>query len=115
MAGHLAADTATTNVLDGVTNDVAGPFILGDSGPFNFLLITNAAALLRIVSTHALTQHVFSTAANLPRISTWHFVDTPRNEREPVRPRFAYEILFDPSTTEWVLPTEMLKQFRGGT
>ena len=45
----------------------------------------------------------------------WHFVDTPRNEREPVRPRFAYELLFDPATTEWVFPAEVLKQFRGGT
>ena len=72
------------------------------------------AELLRIVSTHALTQHVFSTAATLPHISGWHFVDTPRNEREPVRPRFAYELLFDPATTEWVFPAEVLKQFRGG-
>jgi len=76
--------------------------------------ITMDSALLRIVSTHALTQHVFSTAATLPRIVTWHFVDTPRNEREPVRPRFAYEVLFDPATTEWVFPGEMLKKFRGG-
>jgi hypothetical protein len=76
---------------------------------------TNDTALLRVVSTHALTQHVFSTLPNLPRISTWHFVDTPRNEREPVRPRFAYELLFAPATTEWIFPTETLKQFRGAT
>ena len=75
----------------------------------------NDAALLRIVSTHALTQHIFSTVPDLPRISTWYFVDTPRNEREPVRPRFAYELLFDPTTTEWVFPAEALKRFRGGT
>ena len=77
--------------------------------------ITSDAALLRIVSTHALTQHVFSTVTTLPRISSWHFVDTPRNERDPVRPRFAYELLFDPATTEWVFPAETLKEFRGGT
>jgi len=77
--------------------------------------ITNDVALLRVVSTQALTQHVFSTVENLPRISTWHFVDTPRSEREPVRPRFAYELLFDPATTEWVFPAETLTQFRGGT
>jgi hypothetical protein len=76
--------------------------------------ITNDSALLRVVSTHALAQHVFSTVATLPRIKSWHFVDIPRNEREPVRPRFAYELLFDPSTTEWVFPGETLKQFRGG-
>jgi len=77
--------------------------------------ITNDVALLRVVSTQALTQHVFSTAANLPRIKDWHFVDALRNEREPVRPRFAYELLFDPTTTEWVFPSEMLQKFRGGT
>jgi hypothetical protein len=77
--------------------------------------MTNDATLLRIVSTHALTQHVFSTTASLPHIQSWHFVDTLRNEREPVRPRFAYELLFDPATTEWVFPTDMLKKFRGGT
>jgi len=71
-------------------------------------------ALVRIVSTHALTQHVFSTVANLPRINQWHFVDALRNEREPVRPRFAYELLFDPITTEWVFPTDMVQKFRGG-
>ena len=76
--------------------------------------ITNDAALLRIVSTHALTQHIFSTVPHLPRITSWHFIDTPRNEREPVRPRFAYELLFDPATTEWVFPTELLQRFRGG-
>lgn len=76
--------------------------------------INDDAALLRVVSTHALTQHVFSTAATLPRISTWHFVDALRNEREPVRPRFKYELLFDPTTTEWVFPAELLKQYRGG-
>jgi hypothetical protein len=72
-------------------------------------------ALVRIVSTPALTQHVFSTVASLPRINQWHFVDTLRNEREPVRSRFAYELLFDPTTTEWVFPIDMLKKFRGGT
>jgi hypothetical protein len=77
--------------------------------------IGDDVALLRVVSTHELTQHVFSTAANLPRINDWHFVDALRNEREPVRPRFAYELLFDPATTEWVFPTEMLQKFRGGT
>jgi hypothetical protein len=74
---------------------------------------TNDAALLRVVSTHTLTQHVFSSVANLPRISTWHFVDALRNEREPLRPRFAYELLFDPATTEWVFPADALQRFRG--
>src|SRR5437879_760064 len=40
LAGRLIADTGTTNILNSVTNDLAGPFTLGDSGPFNFLLVT---------------------------------------------------------------------------
>lgn len=70
---------------------------------------------MRIISTYALTQHVFSTVTNLPRISDWHFIDVVRNEREPVRARFAYELLFDPVTAAWVFPTDMLKTFRGAT
>jgi hypothetical protein len=71
------------------------------------------AALLRLVSTHALTQHVFSSMNTLPRMTSWHFVDVLRNAREPVKTRFAYEVLFDPTTTEWVLPHSLLQEFRG--
>lgn len=71
------------------------------------------SALLRVVSTHALTKLVFSTTSDLPRITTWYFVDTLRTDRDPVRPRFAYEHLFDPATTEWIFPAELLTQFRG--
>lgn len=76
--------------------------------------IRDDAALLRLVSTHALTQQVFSSIGTLPRMTDWHFIDVVRNQREPVRARFAYERLFDPTTTEWVFPAEMLNRFRGG-
>ena len=85
----------------------------GDAPSIEIFPVNDTAALLRIVSTATLTQHVFSTASPLPRISTWHFVDAPRNERDPVRPRFAYELLFDPSTTEWVLTRTTLQRFAG--
>lgn len=75
--------------------------------------IGSDAALLRLVSTQDLTQQVFSSSASLPRITNWYLRDALRNEREPVRPRFAYDLLFDPTTTEWVLPTDALKPFRG--
>lgn len=69
-------------------------------------------ALVRVASTHAGLQHVLSTNDALPRVSAWHFVDVPRNDRDPPRVRFAYEVLFDPSTSEWVLPREqILNQF----
>jgi len=75
--------------------------------------IRDDAALLRLVSTHALTQQVFSSIGTLPRVTGWHFIDVLRNQREPVRARFAYETLFDPTTTEWVLPIAALSAFRG--
>ncbi|HEX8170979.1 MAG TPA: hypothetical protein VF824_10610 [Thermoanaerobaculia bacterium] len=75
--------------------------------------IRDDAALLRVVSTHALTQQVFSSMGTLPRMTSWHFIDVVRNQREPLRPRFAYELLFDPATTEWVFPSDALTVFRG--
>src|SRR5688572_31571398 len=45
------AESNTTNVLDGVATNVAGPFTLGDIGPFNFLLITNGGALTNTTGT----------------------------------------------------------------
>lgn len=49
--------------------------------------------------------HVLSTLHE-SRITAWYFVDRPRTDRMTVRPRFAYEILFDPVTTEWRFPRE---------
>lgn len=97
--------------VEGALNEIITAF--EHSPTIDVFPMTEERALLRVISTHALTQHVFSTSSTLPRICSWHFVDTIRNERDPVTPRFAYEILFDPATTEWVFPTDALKQFRG--
>lgn len=55
LAGSLTlpaiAESQTTNILDGVTTNAGGPFTLGDTGPFNFLLITNGGALTNTVGT----------------------------------------------------------------
>jgi len=75
--------------------------------------IGNDAAMLRLVTTHAVAQQVFSSASKLPRITSWHFVDLVRNDQDPVRARFAYEQLFDPATTEWLFPQDALAIFRG--
>lgn len=56
---QAVAESNTTNILDGVVTNVAGPFALGDTGPFNFLLITNASALTDTVGVvgNALDAH----------------------------------------------------------
>ncbi len=43
---EIRAETMTTNVIDGVAQDAGGTFVLGDTGPLNFLLITNGGSLL---------------------------------------------------------------------
>src|SRR5436190_13095138 len=48
---RLPAEDHTIIIFDGVTNDLAGAFTLGDTGPFNYLLVTNAAALTDTTGT----------------------------------------------------------------
>ena len=42
---QLFAQSFTTNIVDGFPTNVTGDFVLGDTGPYNFLLITNAGAI----------------------------------------------------------------------
>jgi T5SS/PEP-CTERM-associated repeat protein len=48
---RAAAEGYTTNIIDGVTTNAAGAFTLGDTGPFNFLLITNGGRLTNTTGT----------------------------------------------------------------
>src|SRR5687768_9411402 len=41
----LFADSFTTNIVDGFATNITTEFILGDTGPYNFLLITNAGRM----------------------------------------------------------------------
>lgn len=68
--------------------------------------ISHDAALVRASITHAQLHHVLTTLRESPRITDWYFVDRPRSEHLTDHPRFAYEILFDPTTTEWRFPRE---------
>lgn len=72
--------------------------------------LANDAAMLRLVSTHATARRVFSSTT-VPRITSWYFVDVLRNEQDPIHARFAYEHLFDPTTTQWVFPQKELANF----
>lgn len=75
--------------------------------------ITDTEVLLRVTATHATLQYVMSSGSGLPRITDWCMVDVLHPKR--ITARFAYDLLFDPTTTEWVFPSEMFKQFRGGS
>src|SRR5207247_7688860 len=44
-------ESHTTNKIDGTSVEVGGPYTLGDSGPFNFLIITNGGALTNTIGT----------------------------------------------------------------
>ncbi|MGK2858158.1 MAG: hypothetical protein ACSLFQ_13225 [Thermoanaerobaculia bacterium] len=86
------------------------PELIADFAPRAPLLdvhpIAENAALLRISTTHAQTRYVLTTASSVPRIKSWYFIDLLQNEREPLHPRFAYELLFDAATTQWLFPRE---------
>lgn len=60
---RAAAESNTTNILDGVTANTASPFTLGDSGPFNFLLITNGGRLTNTAGTIGNSSLAFSNLA----------------------------------------------------
>ena len=45
MAVGARAETGITNIVDGVTTNVTGPYYVGDTGPLNALLITNAGVV----------------------------------------------------------------------
>lgn len=75
--------------------------------------ISDTEVLLRVTATHATMQYIMSSMNELPRITDWFMVDMLRPQR--VRARFAYELLFDPTTTEWIPPADMLKKSRGAS
>jgi T5SS/PEP-CTERM-associated repeat protein len=45
FAHSLCAESFTTNIIDGFATNITSEFILGDTGPYNFLLITNAGRM----------------------------------------------------------------------
>jgi T5SS/PEP-CTERM-associated repeat protein len=44
--GAAHAETGVTNIVDGVTNNAAGPYYVGNTGSFNGLIVTNAGQLV---------------------------------------------------------------------
>jgi hypothetical protein len=68
-------------------------------------LLVNVTCGLRSLSA------IFSADTKLA-ISDCFFVDRTRNQSAPVQARFAYELLFDPCTCEWIFPHEQLSASR---
>lgn len=56
------------------------------------------------VSSTTDTLKAFFTAQPLVAVLEHYFIDHERNKREPLPVRFAYERLFEPLTSAWVLP-----------
>jgi hypothetical protein len=70
--------------------------------------ISETEVFLRVTCTHAVLQRILSSVSTIPLIAESYFVDSLRNDREPLRVRFAYEELFDPATSQWRFPTDLL-------
>lgn len=59
---------------------------------------------IALCSNTTATLKLLFTAQPLVTVAEHFVVDHLRNQREPLRVRFAYERLFDPATGAWVLP-----------
>jgi T5SS/PEP-CTERM-associated repeat protein len=51
VVSRAAAETGVTNIVNGVTSNVAGNYYVGNSGPFNVLIATNAGKLIDTYGT----------------------------------------------------------------
>jgi T5SS/PEP-CTERM-associated repeat protein len=60
---RVSAESFTTNVIDGVATNIPGLFILGDTGPHNFLMVTNAGLLTTERTTVGNANEAHSNAA----------------------------------------------------
>lgn len=45
-ATRASAESYTTNIVDGVTNNAGGDYYVGHDGSFNVLIVTNAGILI---------------------------------------------------------------------
>jgi T5SS/PEP-CTERM-associated repeat protein len=77
--GHqLLAESFTTNIVDGVSTNLTSDFILGDTGPHNFLLITNGGAMTnqaRVFIGNTVEAHNNSAVVSGVG-SVWHLDET---------------------------------------
>ena len=73
---RVSAESYTTNVIDGVATNIPGLFILGDSGPYNVLIVTNAGLLTTERTTVGNTNEAHSNTAIVTGIgSLWRHSD----------------------------------------
>lgn len=66
-------------------------------------------SFVRVHGTPSCLTHLFTSFATLD-VSAWWFVDRIAAARSPLTVRFAYELLFDPATTEWLFPADEIKR-----
>lgn len=81
--------------------------VLGQRAPIVEHYGDERGAIVVCSSTMETLRYVFT---DRPAVSVagHYFIDHQRNSREPLQVRFAYERLFDPSTSSWVFPNEEL-------
>jgi len=107
---YAAYDTISTEVVLRVH---AGPEELARlcsaDAPVIEIFPAEHECLVRIHGTPSCLTHLFTSFATFD-VTAWWFVDRVAAERSPVSVRFAYELVFDPATTEWLFPRDEIKR-----
>ena len=75
---QLSAESFTTNVVDGFSTNITTEFVLGDTGPHNFLLITNGGRMTNLA--RSFIGNTVEAHNNMAVVSgagsVWHLDDT---------------------------------------
>jgi hypothetical protein len=107
---YAAYDTIATEVVLRVR---AGPDELArlcsPDAPVIEIFPAATESIVRIHGTPSCLAHLFTSFATFD-VTAWWFVDRIAAQRSPVSVRFAYELLFDPATTEWLFPRDEIKR-----
>lgn len=107
---YAAYDTVATEIVLRVR---AGPeeltSLCSPDAPVIEMFPSSTESLVRVHGRPACLAHLFTSCATLD-ITAWWFVDRIAASRSPLAVRFAYELLFDPLTTQWLFPNEEIKR-----
>lgn len=103
---YAAFDAITMEVVLRVN---AGPEemirLVSSDAPILEVFPSDDECLVRVHGTLACLTHLFTSFATL-NVTEWWFVDRIAANRSPMSVRFAYELLFDPTTAAWLFPRD---------
>jgi len=107
---YAAYDSITTEVVLRVrTGPEELARLCSPDAPIIELYPGATEVLVRVHGTPACLTHLFTSFATLD-VTAWWFVDRIAAARSPLTVRFAYELLFDPMTTQWLFQRDEIKR-----